>query len=113
MPFARSLFARPASACTEKVSVLSERHFSQQEISKGVGAEFVDHLVRDPRRCRGSSTSSRRSPSTSRGQRLFPERQVEGHEHRGPVDGVGGENILADQVDICGPESIDRWILAV
>ena len=33
---------------------------------------------------------------------------AQGHQHRGPIDGVGGENVLANQVDIRRPELIER-----
>ena len=43
------------------------------------------------------------------GEDGFRQWKVERHEHRGPVDGMGREDILPDKMDIGRPESICQW----
>ena len=41
------------------------------------------------------------------GKNRFRKLEVQRHQHRGPIDRVGREDVLADEMHISGPESID------
>ena len=76
-----------------------------------IGADGLDHLVRvhDIAAALRHLFPIDGPPAVS--EDGFRQRQVQGHEHRGPVDCVGGQNILTDEMDRGGPELIEGGLL--
>ena len=96
---------RRCSASQERlvgeVRVLAEDHLAQQEVAQRVERRTPQRGRPAARRCRPTSTSSRRPSATSRARRSGvgsgrPGRHQEGR----PVDGVEAEDVLADQVHV-------------
>ncbi len=106
IPLARSLFVRRAKACTEKSPSCPNGTSRKQKIPKRIGAEFIDHLVRidDIAATLRHFFSIDGPPAV--GEDRFRKWQVQGHQHRGPIDGMGRENVLADEMDVGRPELI-------
>src|SRR2546422_2091340 len=90
-----------------KISVLTERHLTQQEIAERIHAEFVHDGVRvyhiSP--ALGHLFAVRRPPAV--GEDGLWQRQLQSHEYRGPVHSVRRQDVFADEVDAGRPVPVE------
>ena len=90
-----------------EIAVLPEGDFPEQEIADGVGAELVDQKVRVHHvafRLR-HLVAVHDQPAVA--VNLLRQRQVEGHQDRGPDDGMEANDLLADEMHVRRPELLE------
>ena len=94
-----------------KVSVLPEGHFTEQEVAERVDAELLDHPVGidDVAAALRHFFAVDRPPTV--GEDRPRQRQLQRHQHRGPIDRMGRENVLPYQMHVGGPVPVDRGLL--
>ncbi len=91
-------------ALVGELGVLAQDHLAQQVVAQRVGAEFLD-IGRgvDERAGVGLADLARLQPPAV-DEQVARQFEVQGHEHDGPVDAVGGdEDVLADDLHVGRP----------
>ena len=83
--------------------VLADNHLPYQEIAEHVHAEFVLHVHRVHHVARGLGHAGVVHHPPAMGQDVARQGQVQGLEHGGPIDRMGGQDVLAQQVVVGGP----------
>ena len=88
-----------------EVRVLTDNHFAGEEIAERVDAVLfhVVHRVHDVT-CGLAHLFAAVHEPPAVGEDVLRERNVESHEHGGPVHAVGGQDVLADEVVSGGPD---------
>ena len=93
-----------------EAAVLAEDDFAQQEIAQGVGAHHLaDGLgAHDVAARLAHLVVLEEQPAV--GEDALRQRQIRRHQERRPEDGVKADDLLADQVEVGGPEvlAVDR-----
>ena len=105
---ARSAFRRVTSASSLKVGVQAERHLAQQEVAEGIQAVLVPQFQRreDPAPALGHLGLVHQPVAVH--VEVLVDRDARGLEHGGPVDAVGLQDVLGDEVLRHRPEGPEQ-----
>ncbi len=96
-----------------KRSVLTQTHFGHEEIAQGVDAEAVGVVEGIHHVAGGFAHFVAAAEPPSVGEDAAGHFHAHGLQHGGPVDRVGGENVLADEVDGAGPAAGKGRVVAL
>ena len=102
----------PDERLLAEARVLPQRHFGHQEIPERVHAVAVNHVHRIDHVAQRLAHLGLADEPPAVGEDRLRQRHAARVEHRGPVDRVRGEDILADQLHLRGPAAREVLLIA-
>lgn len=104
---AKSVLVRAADRFKADVAVVLQRQLAEQVIANRVQPEKGDQVVavNDVALRFAHFTAVHQKPRVT--EHLLRQRQVERHEENRPVDGVETDDVLADEVQVCRPITLE------
>ena len=94
-----------------EAGVVAHGHFGEQEVAEGVHAVLVHHIHRVYGVAARFAHLVASGEPPAVGEDGLGHFDVHGAEHGRPVDGVGGKNVLADQVIGGRPPLLERFVV--
>ena len=94
-----------------EIAIHPERNFSHEKIPDRIHPVSIDQTIRLHHILKGFGHLLPFDRPPAMGKYHFRRRQANGLQHGRPVDGVGGEDILADQMSRLRPKSGEEIFL--